>query len=160
MENGIESNVQENVTTNENLANEATENQTQERLFTQDEVNKIVTERLKRDREKRKADSDLPHMASEAELLARANRLDCREFIIEHGYPSELLDVVDTNDVDAFKEKVANLNEIYKSNYGYPRVKDGGEVAHHDDENDVRMSIRKGFQKDAVHVPKKPKNYF
>lgn len=66
--------------------------------FTQDEVNRIVSERLAREREK-------PSQADEREqaLKAREARLDCREYLDSKRYSAALLDVLDSSDVEKFK---------------------------------------------------------
>lgn len=56
-----------------------------ERLFTQEELNRIVGDRLAR--AKRETDTD----EREAALKAREARLDCREFLSDKKYPAELL---------------------------------------------------------------------
>ena len=75
-----------------------------ERLFTQDEVNRIVSERLSREREKRAAE---PEGEREAALKAREARLACREYLDEKRCPAVLLEVLDTSDPARFREAVA-----------------------------------------------------
>ena len=81
------------------------------KMFTQDEVNKIVSDRLARDREKRSAQQqeDTKEMA----LKARESKLDCREYLNEKSYPAELLEVLDTSDVEKFKSNADKLQGIY-----------------------------------------------
>lgn len=79
------------------------------KLFTQDEVNRIVSERLARERAK---PEPTPEDAREADLRARETRLSCREYIAEEGFPAELLEVLDTSDFDKFKAVVEQLDKI------------------------------------------------
>lgn len=81
------------------------------KMFTQEEVNKIVSERLARDREKRSAQQQDDE--KETALKARESRLDCREYLAEKKYPAELLDMLDTTDVEKFKAAADKLQEIY-----------------------------------------------
>lgn len=74
------------------------------KLFTQDDVNRIVSERLARDRADRTASS--PADEREAALKAREARLDCRDYLDSKKYPAALLDVLDTGDVEKFKAAV------------------------------------------------------
>lgn len=79
-----------------------------ERMFTQDEVNQIVKERLRR--EKGKPDPEFAQRESalserEAKIVQRERALECREYLAQSGYPAELLDVLDTSDLDNFKQK-------------------------------------------------------
>lgn len=75
------------------------------KTFTQDDVNRIVSERLARDRADRAA---APSPADEREqaLKAREARLDCRDYLDGKKLPAALLDVLDTADVEKFKTAV------------------------------------------------------
>ena len=81
------------------------------KMFTQDEVNKIVSDRLARDREKRSAQQQ--EDTKELALKARESRLDCREYLSKKKYPAELLEVLDTSDVEKFKAAADKLHSIY-----------------------------------------------
>lgn len=79
------------------------------RTFTQEEVNRIVSERLQREREKAQ-----PSAADqrEADLRAREARLSCREFVAEKGYPAGLLDILDTSDFERFQAALEKLDNL------------------------------------------------
>lgn len=81
------------------------------KMFTQDEVNKIVSDRLARDREKRSAQQQ--EDTKELVLKARESKLDCREYLSEKKYPAELLEVLDTSDVETFKAAADKLWTVY-----------------------------------------------
>lgn len=68
------------------------------RTFTQDEVNRIVSDRLAREREKLPKDDE-----REKALKAREARLDCRDYLDSKKYPAAILDVLDCSDVEKFK---------------------------------------------------------
>lgn len=87
------------------------------RTFTQDEVNRIVSERLARDRADRAA---APSPADEREqaLKAREARMDCRDYLDSKKYPAALLDVLDTSDVDRFKAAADLLIEKFPAIVG------------------------------------------
>lgn len=89
-------------------ANQGVSGGTGGKTFTQDEVNRIVSERLARDRADRAA---APSPADEREqaLKAREARLDCRDYLDSKKYPAALLDVLDTSDVDKFKAAVDTM---------------------------------------------------
>jgi len=80
-----------------------------EKLFTQADLDRIIGERLSRERQKAEPS---PVEVKEAELKAREARLDCREFIAAEGYPAELLDLFDTSDSEKFREVVGKLDGI------------------------------------------------
>ena len=74
------------------------------KVFTQEEVNKIVSDRLAREREKQPKDDE-----REQALKAREARLDCRDYLDSKKYPSALLDVLDCSDVEKFKTAVDTM---------------------------------------------------
>jgi len=78
-----------------------------ERLFTQDELNSIIQERLARERAKAEP---TPEEMREADLKSREAKMTCREFIADKGYPSALLDILPTNDAEAFQKAVKALD--------------------------------------------------
>ena len=87
-----------------------------EKLFSQADVNRIVSERLAR--EKAKAE---PTAIDEREtaLKAREARLDCRDYLEELSKGGKaassvlgLLDILDTTDSEKFKQTVSALLEL------------------------------------------------
>lgn len=97
---------------------EASGGQGGERTFTQEEVNRIVADRLARERAKAE-----PSPADEREqaLKAREARLDCREYLDTQGYPSALLDVLDSSDTAKFKAAVEKLVKAFPALIGAQR---------------------------------------
>lgn len=79
------------------------------RTFTQEEVNKIVSDRLARAKRETATDE------REAALRAKEARLDCREYLSDKKYPVELLDILSTADVEAFKGSVERLAGLFRS---------------------------------------------
>lgn len=71
-----------------------------EKLFTQADVDRIIGERLKRVRMEKQDTAELE--AREKAVAARESALKCREYLADHGYPAELLDVINTSDADEF----------------------------------------------------------
>ena len=85
-----------------------------ERLFTQDEVNRIISDRLSREREKPKDDEWETSLKEREKVLeAKENTLACREYIsslkIDEEYKSVFLDTLDTSDSEKFKNNVEKL---------------------------------------------------
>lgn len=76
-----------------------------ERKFTQEEVNRIVKERLQRERSKTNTEQNDQSAARAADLDARESRLICKEFVLDNGYPHELLDAIDTSNPEEFQRK-------------------------------------------------------
>ena len=88
------------------------------KMFTQDDVNRIVSERLARDRQERSAQKEVD--ARERDLQTRENRMTCREFLNDNKYPAELLDLVDCSDVEKFKETIGKINGLYEAAHNRP----------------------------------------
>lgn len=70
------------------------------KTFTQEEVNRIVSDRLAKERAKAEQPKDDER---EKALKAREARLDCRDYLDSKKYPAALLDVLDSSDVEKFK---------------------------------------------------------
>ena len=83
-----------------------------EKLFTQADLDRIIGERLARERAKAEPSSE---DAREADLKAREARLSCREYIAGEGYPADLLELFDTTDADKFKEAVEKLDGMVET---------------------------------------------
>lgn len=144
----IRGNMDEN--TNTNIEQTTTQTETkpaEERLFTQAELDKIVKQRIARERAK---EPPAAPAINEAELTARSNRLDCKEYVLNNGLSTDLLDVIDTNDVNAFIAKVEKLQSIAPAKGSYPEVEDRGEVLHVSDPGEA---IRNAFA-NKKHKPK------
>ncbi len=95
---------------------EASGDQGGDRMFTQDDVNRIVSDRLARERAKAE-----PTAIDEREnaLKAREARLDCRDWLEELSKGGKaasgvmgLLDILDTGDSEKFKKAVTALLEL------------------------------------------------
>lgn len=97
------------VVTNEQQATQTPEESGGEKLFTQADLDRIIGERLQREREKAQ-----PTAADqrEVDLRTRESKMDCREFVTEKGYPAGLLDVLDTSDFAKFQNIVQKLDEL------------------------------------------------
>lgn len=86
------------------------------RIFTQDEVNRIVSERLARERERLTAEPSESDKREQA-LIIRENTCKCMEFILKDDkYPKELLEILDTSDFEEFKKKADKLITVFPKN--------------------------------------------
>lgn len=85
------------------------------KTFTQEDVNRIVSERLARERDRAATErmKQDPTEQREKALAAREAAISCREYISEKGYPAVLVDVLDTADTDKFKASVEKLVELF-----------------------------------------------
>lgn len=73
------------------------------------DLDRIIGERLARERAKAEPS---PEDAREADLRARETRLSCREYLADKGYSAELLDLLDTSDLERFKASLEKLDSI------------------------------------------------
>lgn len=96
------------------------EAEAQGKTFTQEDVNRIVSERLAREKAKAESIADQRNQ----ELTARENRLTCREFIAEGKHAEALLDVFDTSDAEKFKKSVEKLYAAF------PGLQPGQKIPH------------------------------
>ena len=81
---------------------------TGERTFTQDDVNRIVQDRLAKDREK--ASKELGER--EQELLQREFRLNSRQKLIDRGYPENILDALNCSSEEAFDKALGIIDGL------------------------------------------------
>lgn len=83
-------------------------NKGEQRTFTQDDVNRIVQERLAKDRAKASEEMD----KREQELAQREFRLNSRQKLIERGYPESLLDALNCSSEEAFSKALDALDSL------------------------------------------------
>lgn len=87
------------------------------KTFTQADVNRIVSERLARERDKyiteHPQEPKDPMEEREKNLLAREAHMDCREYLRDKGYNKAILDILDTSNVERFKQQVDKLAELF-----------------------------------------------
>ena len=76
-----------------------------ERTFTQSELNEIIRIRLEQDRARRQPGEPTEADLKQKELDERESRITCKAYLLDSGYPLELLDVLNTSEPDAFKDK-------------------------------------------------------
>lgn len=111
MENEITLESQETAVEQENNLEER-----EEKTFTQEEVNKIIQKRLREKKENQQTAQELEARASE--LSKRENKLECKEYLIEKGYPKELLDIIAVTDFKEFKSKADTAYNLIAANKG------------------------------------------
>lgn len=142
----------ENVKINGEVGEEQPKTTTQpeekgERLFTQTEVNKIIAERLKREREKFDQAANDEAIQKSADLAARESRLTCKEFLMDNGYPISMLDCLDTSDVDNFKEKVVSIADALATAVHTQATPS------YNAEQPVVDGLAAAFSRDTKHIP-------
>lgn len=93
---------------------------TGERTFTQEDVNRIVQERLAK--EKGKNDATLTDR--ERDLEHREFLLEAREMLATKGLPADLLDALNTSSKEAFEKSLSIIEEKMKGSSTAKKDKD------------------------------------
>ena len=98
--------------TNTEVTTEATpaENKGEQRTFTQDDVNRIVQDRLAKDRAKASEEMS----KKEQELAEREFRLNSRQKLIDRGYPESIMDALNCSSEDAFNKALDIIDGLIK----------------------------------------------
>lgn len=118
------------------------ENKPSGKVFTQEEVNSIVAERLARERAKTASNvADLEARekdlkAKEADFLARSERFRaweskeaCRQYLTDNHISEKLLDKIDTANPEEFKKAVELVQAVSGNGYTVRSVTKGASVA-------------------------------
>ena len=95
--------------TNQN-ADPASAQGTGEKTFTQDDVNRIVSDRLAKDRAK----SSEGIAKREQELLQREFRLNSRQKLIDRGYPESIMEALNCNSEKEFDKALDIIDSLIK----------------------------------------------
>lgn len=90
------------------------------KMFTQAEVDEIISKRLERERKKYESAPDPDEIekksadltAKEKELAARELRLDCKNYLSDNGMSADLIDIISAGTLDEFKEKADKVTSI------------------------------------------------
>ena len=148
----------ESINTNQNTEQqpttptpEASGDQGAEKLFTQADLDRIIGERLARERAKAEPS---PDEAREADLKAREARLDCREYISAEGFPEALLELFDTSDAEKFKAAVQRLDGIVQlpsPHRKIPRFITGGSGGHGTPFSPTNALIEQAFKPPEIN---------
>ena len=94
---------------NTDLATQA-DNKGEQKTFTQDDVNRIVQERLAKDRAKASEEMD----RKGRELAQREFRLNSRQKLIDRGYSESLLDALNCSSEEAFSKALDIIDSLIK----------------------------------------------
>ena len=102
---------------NKNTSTEGTQTSTEGKTFTQEDVNRIVQERLAKEKSKGNGDDELNKRAAEldkrtADLEQRENRLNAITALRSAGYPDELADVIKCSNDNELKNSIELITKI------------------------------------------------
>lgn len=81
------------------------------KTFTQDEVNRIVSDRLNREKGKINEEREATYSKREEELIKREFLLKAREILSEENLPSELIGALNCMDEEAFLKSIDTIKK-------------------------------------------------
>ena len=102
---------------NQNTALSADQGMGDKKTFTQEDVNRIIQQRLAQEKAKNSGESDL--VKREQELAQRELRLSARETLSSKGLPVELLDALNCTDKETMEKSITTVEKVfneYKAN--------------------------------------------
>lgn len=106
----------EQINQNQN-ADPASGQGTGEKTFTQEDVNRIVQERLAKEKAKNSGEADFAKR--EQELAQRELHMTAKELLSEKGLPVQLFDALNCTDKEALEKSIATIETVfneYKAN--------------------------------------------
>ncbi len=116
----------------------------EQKTFTQDDVNRIVGERLSKDRSRNEAD----FVKRENDLKQRELAMTAREMLAEKGLPKDLADILRYSDEETLKTAIDRIQKLKSEDTGGYVLINGGQ--HRLPESDNRgestdYSLKKAF---------------
>ena len=84
---------------------------TGEKTFTQEDVNRIVQERLAK--EKAKSNGETDFAKREQDLVRRELNMSAREILTEKGLPTQLLDALNCADEETMKKSISTIETVF-----------------------------------------------
>lgn len=108
--------MEDNNNVNQN-ANPAADQGTGEKTFTQEDVNRIVQERLAKEKAKNSGEADFAKR--EQELAQRELHMTAKELLSEKGLPVQLFDALNCTDKETMEKSIATIETVfneYKAN--------------------------------------------
>ncbi len=102
-----------------------------DRTFTQDDVNRIVGERLSRERERAESEIEAARNGYEADFQQRMaekeKKFQRKEFVLaakdtltKSGYPADLIDMLNVENMDALNACIEKLDAVAKTKAAAP----------------------------------------
>lgn len=92
-------------------ADPAADQGTGEKIFTQDDVNRIVGERLAKEKAKNSGEADLAKR--EQDLSRRELHMTARELLSEKGLPVQLFEALNCTDRETLEKSIATVEKIF-----------------------------------------------
>ena len=106
---------------NKNTSTEGTQTSTEGKTFTQEDVNRIVQERLAKEKSKGTGNGDDELNKRAAELDLRERKLTAREKLRENGLPDYLVDALNMNTDEDFQKSMEAILKMKGETNGYDK---------------------------------------
>lgn len=106
---------------NKNTSTEGTQTSTEGKSFTQEDVNRIVQERLAKEKSKGTGNGDDELNKRAAELDLRERKLTAREKLRENGLPDYLVDALNMNTDEDFQKSMEAILKMKGETNGYDK---------------------------------------
>lgn len=106
---------------NKNTSTEGTQTSTEGKTFTQEDVNRIVQERLAKEKSKGTGNGDDELNKRAAELDLRERKLTAREKLRENGLPDYLVDALNMNTDEDFQKSMGAILKMKGETNGYDK---------------------------------------
>lgn len=95
----------------QNTSTEGAQTSTEGKIFTQEDVNRIVQERLAKERSKAAGNGDDELSKRAAELDMRERKLNAREALKKEGLPDYLVDALNMNTDEDFRKSMEAIKK-------------------------------------------------
>ena len=102
------------------------EGQNGQKTFTQDEVNKIIQNRMARMKDQAGKEAGADYQNKLQELEAREKRVAAMEILNRNGYDMDLADIINYKDEKDLEGKLLKLEKIYSQKYSAADPKEAG----------------------------------
>jgi hypothetical protein len=117
----------------------------EQKVFTQEEVDRIVKNRLIREREKNHPEHPDPMDEKEQEFAKREMIFEVKELLISEKCPTKLADILQYSSMEEFKEQYEALKEFmpsFKGNKVYVKSTTGGYHPKKEADDRLREAMR------------------
>lgn len=115
---------------NQNQVGTAPENQQADKTFTQEEVNNIVSDRLKRERDKMGKEQEEKLNERERAIAARELRMTATEKLADAGLPKTLVDALNCSDEETMNKSIEIISKAFQNQGNMSNEKPQGKVSY------------------------------
>lgn len=100
------------------------------KTFTQEEVNTIISDRLKRERDKMSKEQEEKLNERERAIAARELRMTATEKLADAGLPKTLVDALNCSDEETMNKSIEIISKAFQNQGNIPNGKPKGKVSY------------------------------